>query len=347
MTDAARKPDETNAPPPRDLRAILLGAVVLAVFFAILGVLVAMHLKPRRERNLGPAWKYDDTPAASVQPPLYRRVAVFTPAGIERLRGLAVKADRVCLLGAGEARLYALATVKAGRGEASRTVALPQTPTCAAFGDERTLYVGLGDRVARVDLDEETPPIQWNSYGPRAQVTSVAVAPDGARVCVADAGNRVIHAHDTQGKLLQRYAEKNTATGAPGLVVPSPHLDVLAADLLWVVNPGRHQVEGYNREGDLMARWGRFGTGDDAFTGCCNPSDIARLGDGRFLASEKGAPRIKLFSAAGAFAGYVAPLSDFGRAPGKLDLAATEEGAVLVTVPRDRAVWLYEPLTKE
>jgi hypothetical protein len=94
----------------------------------------------------------------------------------------------------------------------------------------------------------------------------------------------------------------------PGFVVPSPYFDLAIGPdgLLWVANPGRHQIEAYTAKGDLEFAWGRFGNNLEDFTGCCNPVNFAILGDGSFVTCEKGAVRVKVYNAGGVLTGVVA-----------------------------------------
>ena len=87
-------------------------------------------------------------------------------------------------------------------------------------------------------------------------------------------------------------------------VIPSPHFDLVAGpdETFWVVNPGKRRIESYSRPGELQSMWGQAGAALADFFGCCNPAHLALLPDGRFVTSEKGIPRIKIYSEAGEFA---------------------------------------------
>ena len=89
------------------------------------------------------------------------------------------------------------------------------------------------------------------------------------------------------------------------------------------------------------------------FFGCCNPAHFAILPDGRFVTSEKGIPRIKVYSAQGQFECVVAgpeqlavdsrQLSDPRLAADKrvFDVAVDSRGRVLVLDPQARSVRVY------
>ena len=132
-------------------------------------------------------------------------------------------------------------------------------------------------------------------------------------VVAADSGGRVVLRYDKSGKLAGRIGEKNKERNIPGLIMPSPYLDVkLARDgLLRVNNTGRHRVETYTPSGDLELSWGKPTSAIEGFCGCCNPVGLALLPDGRCVTCEKGLPRVKVYSADGVFQSVVAGAESF------------------------------------
>ena len=104
-----------------------------------------------------------------------------------------------------------------------------------------------------------------------------------------------------------------------GLVAPSPHLDVAAAPdgTAWVTNPGRHRLEHYSADGQLLRTWGKASAAIAGFTGCCNPTDIAVLPDGRLVTAEKGIPRVKIYKTNGTFESVVAGPESFTAGNGR------------------------------
>jgi hypothetical protein len=182
-------------------------------------------------------------------------------------------------------------------------------------------------------------------------LTAVAVAEKD--VFVADAGNRVVLRYDLAGKLLGRIGKKDPDKHILGFIVPSPYLDLgVGADgLLWVVNPGRHRLEAYTADGDIQNYWGEESLGVKGFCGCCNPIHFARLPDGRFVTSEKGLPRVKVYSAKGDFEGVVAGPELFpkqienphtaGPSGVCMDLAVDSAGRVLLADAFSREVRVF------
>lgn len=189
-------------------------------------------------------------------------------------------------------------------------IALSGPARCVAADADGTLYVGLKDHVEVFDpKGQHREP--WAIAAPKTWFTGLAVAEHD--VFAADAGNRVILRYDKSGKVLGRIGEKNKDRNIPGLITPSPFLDVeIARDgLLRATNPGRHQVELYTFKGDLEFSWGKPTMAIDGFCGCCNPINIALLPDGRYVTCEKGLPRVKIYGEKGAFEGVVAGPESF------------------------------------
>ena len=139
----------------------------------------------------------------------------------------------------------------------------------------------------------------------------MAVADDD--VFLADSGNRVILRYDRAGKRVKRIGDKDKDRNVPGLIAPSPYLEVkIAPDgLLRVNNTGRHRVESYTFDGDLEFAWGKPTAAIEGFCGCCNPIGIALLADGRHVTCEKGLPRVKIYTATGEFESVVAGTESF------------------------------------
>jgi hypothetical protein len=264
--------------------------------------------------------------------------------------------SRRLALGPGQ-RLYVAARdgihVVSAEGQPLARYALPEAVRCVAVAEDGTIYAGLRSRIEVLDAEGKKK-TGWDVPGARSWLTGLAV---GAKdVLAADAGSRVILRYDLAGKLAGRIGERNKDRNIPGLIVPSPYLDVaLGSDgLVRVNNPGRHCVETYTLEGDLESSWGKPGTSSEGFCGCCNPVSVALLPDGRCLTAEKGLPRAKAFSPDGSFQGLVAGPDSFpenGRAGalsnksdgllGGLDVAADAQGRIFILdiVANQLSVW--------
>ena len=254
---------------------------------SVAGILPNWLLKEEKP-PLDDRFNYDVSAFAHTDPALlrYNETGHF-PTGFREPKCLAVTGNNI-LVGGDRAIKTFDAT---GKEQAALTVtALPHAVAgnsdgmiCVAFQNHFQIFGKL--------------PVTSETFGERADLTGIAVS--GENIFVADAGNRQVVRCDLTGKIQSRIK---------GFAVPSPYFDLHAgADgLLWVVNPGKHRIEAYNPDGTLELSWGETGMSIEGFCGCCNPVYFTRLADGRFITSEKGLNRIKIYSATGKFLGVVA-----------------------------------------
>jgi hypothetical protein len=128
---------------------------------------------------------------------------------------------------------------------------------------------------------------------------------------------------------------------------PYFEVDVGADGLLWVTNPGHHRIEAYTPDGQFERSWGEAANAIHGFCGCCNPVHFTRLPDGRFVTSEKGLPRIKIYSATGDFDCVVAGPEMFSkqmetpRASVCMALAVDSAGRILLADALSREVLVF------
>lgn len=295
-------------------------------------------------------WRYDLDRLRQVDPAAigYERVGGFrveTPGVVRRLvwsgsRELVVAAGKFLFLFDADGSK----TAELPMGDVVRSVAVTSDGRwVVGMRDHVEIYNRRGERTAR-----------WAAFTGKPFVTGLALAKD--RIFVADSGNRVVYRCDEEGKVQLRIGEKHADRRIPGLVLPSPFLDVeLGGDgLLRVTNPGRHRIEVYTQDGDLEQSWGRAGVALDAFCGCCNPVAVSLLPDGRVVTAEKGLPRVKVYDASGRMETVVAgpdsfaPVGSDDRVRGTpdsavdgLDVAVAPDGRVAVLDLPGAAVHLF------
>ena len=313
--------------------ARVVGIVAAGVACAALVFLLVIGLRQRADyqREL-------DQPlvAPKIDPSLIRwREVERIDTGLRGARGIAVGADGGLYLAGG-------GTVYRRRGERMQSLFPPGSSpvTCVAVAEGRVL-IGMRDHIEALSSDGTRA--RWRAANSRSYLTSLAAAGDD--VWAADAGKRIVYHYNRAGKLLGRLGQKDPARGVPGLVAPSPYLDVAVTHnvTVWVANPGRHRLEKYAPDGRPGVAWGKAGMAVEKFCGCCNPVNFALLPDGRFVTAEKGLRRVKIYRADGTFESVVAGPESFGGSTGALDVATDARGRVYVLDSADGVVRVFAP----
>lgn len=250
---------------------------------------------------LGGSFTYDVSAFSKTDPSLilYDEAAPI-PTGFDAPRCIEMAQGDVLFL-AGDRAVKAIGP----DGAQKLTFSVDEKPHALALADDGRVVVGLKDRIEVRDTTGKVI-ARGDALGEKAHITSMTIA-DGA-IFVADAGSREVIRCDFDGKVVSRFGRKDGDAGNPGFAIPSAYFDIaLGADgLLWVTNTGRHQIEAYTTAGRFELGWGATGMAIENFCGCCNPVHFTRLPDGRFVTSEKGLNRIKIYDARGAFVGVVA-----------------------------------------
>ncbi len=268
---------------------------------------------------------------------LYREVAPVIPVGLEALTAVAVGEDGRIYAGGGSQ-----VVVLSAAGERLHRFSVDGTVTALAPDGTHTLYVAVGATV----LVYETGGLYRGALEglpEDAHVTALAVLADG--VFVADAQARAIHRFTPDREGMRTFDGRLPGDAASGFLVPSPYFDILPGQggTLWVVNPGRHRLEEYNGMGERIATWpDRPGMAIEAFSGCCNPTHVARLSDGTMVTAEKGLPRVKVYSRRGQFRGVVATPEQFDERNAGYALAVDARDRILVADPVRRQIRVFE-----
>jgi len=173
-----------------------------------------------------------------------------------------------------------------------------------------------------------------------------AVAAAGEFIFVADAGKRRILKYSKEGELLDEFDGKNNSETLHGFIIPSPYFDIDINDEgeLWIVNPGMHALENYTSDGRLRTYWNNTSMKIEGFSGCCNPAYFTFLPDGRFVTSEKGLVRIKVYKRSGEFEGVVATPEKFSGDDHAPDIATNSQGNVYALDFNKKLIRLFRPL---
>lgn len=230
-------------------------------------------------------------------------------------------------------------------------------PTCLAVAGTSHIapgrvYVGTGRQIELFDATGAAAGT-WPGLSEKSLLTSIAVGAND--VFVADAGMRVVLRYSGEGKMIGQIGRRDPDRQMPDFIIPSAYFDVaLGLDgEVCAVNPGARRVQMYTYDGDLEGFWGQAGPGIEGFFGCCNPAHLAVLPNGQFVTSEKGIPRIKVYSEQGDFDGVVAGPQQLGVSAAAIgdpralegqpvfDIATDRHGRVLVLDPIARMVRIF------
>lgn len=236
----------------------------------------------------------------------------------------------------GDGRLVTLQSDGAA-GDLALTV--EGTPRCVAVGADGTVYVGVDDHVETFGAKGE-PLARWPVPAAGALLSEIAVAGDFA--FVTDRRHAALYRYrTTDGEILEQHSGFT--------VFSSPVLGVAATagGTFWVANPGARELRHYSAEGQVLAQWSREGRGLDGFSGCCNPVSVAVLPDGNLLVSEKHILRVKIVRPDGSLVGLVAGPDAFDPRTPHLNVAADEEGRMLVLDPVRRQIRVFERKEQE
>ena len=313
-------------------------------------VLFAGARKP--ERALDARFKYDLSELKKTDPALL----MCKPAGdilldFGKVRRLLVGRDDRLIVG-GDTTVKVLES----NGTVRSTINLSRPPLCLAAGADDRLYVGSTNQVEVFDTEGKSVK-KWEKLGEKTYLTSIAVA--GEWVFLADAGNREVIRCAANGDVAGRFGKKSDNADAPGFFIPSPYFDLAVGKdgLLRVANTGRHRIETYALDGQYKSAWGKASYGIDGFCGCCNPVYFKIMSDGRFVTSEKGLTRVKIYDADGVFKGVVAGpeqlmdesdlavmAPDDCRVGCGFDVAVDSKGTILVLDPQQRRIRLFNPI---
>lgn len=269
----------------------------------------------------------------------YNEISQIKPP-FDSLHGLAIdNQGRIYISGKNNIAIYS------HEGAPLKTFLTEGTAKCLAVDENENIFLGMTDHIEVVD-NEGNLLSNWEILNEQVFITSIAL--DESSVFVADAGNKIVYHYDRDGSFRNEIGRKNPEIGIPGFIIPSPYFDLAIGreGQLWVVNPGRHALEAYTPDGELISTWARTSMQEDGFSGCCNPSHIALLEDGKFVTSEKGIERVKIIDQSGEFVCLVASPGMFEEGTTGLDLAIDSHQRIFVLDPKRGMVRIFEEKEK-
>jgi hypothetical protein len=265
------------------------------------------------------------------------------PTGLKNPTCMAIGSDNKIYAG-GDSQVRIFDT----DGKEVRRFNLPSQPTCIAIAENNDVYVGFPMRVSVFNSDGVE--IKSWEFAKGSIITSIALA--GQSAFIADAGKRIVHVKDLSGleKGERNIGAIDKKTGDDGIVIYSPYFDVAVCgnDLLAVVDPGRHRIKLYSQSGELISAWKSNPTIKiDGFSGCCNPAHIAIRPDGNIVTSEKGIPRIKVYSPVGDFIGVVAAPELFKAGQHPCDVTVDKKGRIYAIDPATGNIRIFMEKAKD
>ena len=300
----------------RTISIIILLAIVL-----IISIFVIDYMSKRPDRMKANPYAYDVEEYTHVDPKLinYRETRNFPIEGYKPT-GIDVAGGKIWICGSGVLQVIlpeGVQVLKTEIGENSSCIKVDGEDVFVGFEDHVEKFNGRGERLEA-----------WDNPGRNCVFTSVSC--DDTHVFVADAGNRRVLVYDRDGSLKGEFAGASESAAGHGFIIPSANFD-LAADQtgkVWVVNPGKHAIEYYDSEGEMITFWQNSSMEIDGFTGCCNPAEIDMLPNGDFVTSEKGMVRIKIYSDRGKMKSVVAPPGKFEEEVHAPEVSVDEDGTI-------------------
>lgn len=307
----------------------------LTWFIPLLGIIfLALIMFKRAPESLEENPYFSDEIADDDIEAAYSEIADIA-VEMELLNGLAVDAkDNIFVVGDRK-----MLIIKPD-GHEKKSVDLNDSGRCLTVSSEGKIYVGYRRHIEVFDENGKKL-AKWDKIDDHSVLTSLTIASNF--LFVADAGKRKVWKFDLNGKVLGEIGGQKSKDNVAKFIVPSPFFDVATAvdGSIWVVNPGRHQLENFAVDGKLKSKWGKSSPEIEGFCGCCNPTNIAIMKDGSFVTSEKGYCRIKIYNQNGKFKEVVAGESQFKRGTKGLDLAVDSTDRILVLDPKMKKIRIF------
>jgi hypothetical protein len=305
------------------------------IFLALLIVVVIaanyINSKPRKT-NQNP-YEYNVDKYKKVDPELisYKEVRQIK-INIGENGGIATSNNMIYLAADSSVKILTL------QGQIQSEFSIEENPRCIGVNNEG-LIVGYKDHFT-VYTHSGNELFRSGKLTNSTLITSVAYWEEN--IVVADAGKRRVYIY-TKNEKVAEIEGVSGSNSLLGFIVPSPYFEVAVnnENELWCTNPGMHAMQQYNLRGDLLENWDKESNDIDGFTGCCNPAQFCFLPDGCFVTSEKGMPRIKIYTPQGEFESVVAAPSKFEGNQHAAEVASIGETIVALDFDR-KTIRIFE-----
>lgn len=190
----------------------------------------------------------------------------------------------------------------------------------AAMERTLTVYSLTGTPVKQIDVDEPVSAMALSGDtlyvlhpGGLALYTASLQAvgrwdpcSDNAYYCDLAIGKSRVYISDAENKLIATYSREGNFDGfimhRERFIIPGSEFALAEFnDTLYVGHAGAHKVELYTGKEQFVKAFGRTGTSEGAFPGCCNPCGLVIDPQGRILTAEKGLARVSRYSKEGQY----------------------------------------------
>ncbi len=225
---------------------------------------------------------------------------------------------------------------------------LNQWPTarpgqCVTVDDDGVVYVG---EAGQMEMFDRTGKLitSWADAERFGLVTAIAIYGDD--VLLADAQDRCIRRYDRKGNWKNDIGRDNNTKG---FLIPNGQVDFVvdAAGVIHAANPAKFRIERYARTGEMLGKFGKFGTRRvEDFQGCCNPTNVTLTKEGHVVVTEKAGPRMKVYDSAGKMLAFVGNEA-FDANCKNMDVAADAEGLIYVVDTVRMHICVFAPVKAE
>ena len=208
-----------------------------------------------------------------------------------------------------------------------------------AVARDGAVYAGEAGQIEIFDGDGKLLHT-WRDETLLGRVTAIGFTKDS--LLAGDAADRAIRRFDRNGRFLNNIGKDNPVNG---LLIPNGVVDfaVDARGVIYAANPGKHRVERYMPDGQLLGHIGRFdGIDPVGFTGCCNPTNVAARD--HIYTTEKAGPRVKAYDFGGKLLAVIAT-GLFHPNCKNMSIAVDSRNRVCVVDTEKLAILVFEPVT--
>jgi sugar lactone lactonase YvrE len=229
-------------------------------------------------------------------------------------------------------------------GRLARKWKAPEGASCLTVGQDERIWIGIPGHVEIYGKDgHRLGGFAVGGANRPAAVTSIKLLRD--QVLIADSTARLIRRYNVDGKPMGELGTK----GQPGFMLPNRSLDIAVDSngMVWATDPGRHRISTWSLDGARVGYFGKFGHQNaEDFVGCCNPVNIAIAPDGKIVAGEKVAARVKVYSPEGKLLALIGS-EHFDPGCSHFYLAVDSKGRIIIADHMRLKVKIFAPDTNE